>query len=113
MAVRVDKKSDLSTKKALIARLDQHKRDQKAARRAKASAAVYDIDGQGRMTKPAPCLTLVDTSSEASLRHVEAVLGVKPNSLHPEHFASEADGYRAALFYDERDKQYVEQTRII
>lgn len=107
MAVRADKKSDLPTKKALVARLDQHKRDQKAARRAKASAAVYDIDGKGRMTKPVPCLTLLDTSSAASLRHAEAALGLEPNSLRPEDFANESKGYRSALFYDERDKQYV------
>lgn len=106
-SIRADKKNDQFTKNALVARLNQHKRDQKAARRAKASAAVYDIDGRGRIRKPAPCLTLIDTSSESSLRHAEAALGLKPNSLHPEDFAREEKGYRAALFYDERDKEYV------
>jgi hypothetical protein len=105
--IRADKKNDQFTKTALLARLDQHKRDQKAARRATASAAVYDIDGRGRISKPASCLTLIDTSSESSLRHAEKALGLSPNSLRTEHFASEEKGYRAALFYDERDKEYV------
>lgn len=107
MAVRAHKQSDLSTKKAMVARLDQFKRDQKAARRASASAAVYDINGKGTINTPVRCLTLLDTSSPESLRRVEAKLSLPEGSLQPNDFAKEADGYRAALFFDERDKQYV------
>lgn len=41
--------------------LDQHNKDLKAALRAQAATAIYDIDTQGKLAKPPTCLKLVDT----------------------------------------------------
>lgn len=96
-----------TTNSAIKKKLDQHNKDLKAERRAKAATAVYDIDTKGQLAKPPACLKLIDTSSEASLRQLESDLGLERNSLHPEHFANEKNGYRAAVFYDQRDEKYV------
>jgi hypothetical protein len=92
---------------ALEEKLAQHKKDLKAQRRAKAATAVYDIDTKGQLANPPPCLKLIDTSSEASLRQLESDLGLAKNSLHPANFANEKNGYRAAVFYDQRDEKYI------
>jgi hypothetical protein len=106
-AIRKDKRGDSSTKKRLKVQLDQHKKDQKAMRRAKASAAVYKINTKGELENAPPCLKLIDTHTEASLRKLESSLGVEENSLHPIDFSNEKSGYRAAVFYDQRDEKYV------
>lgn len=107
MAIRKDQTSDMPTKKALLEKIEQHQKDQKAARRAAASTAVYDIDTNGSLSKSASCLKLIDTSSPASLRQVEAALGLRANSLVPGDFANEKNGYRSAVFYDQREQKYV------
>jgi hypothetical protein len=88
-------------------KLDQHKKDLKAQRRAKAATSVYEIDTKGKLAKPPPCLKLIDTGSEASLRELESSLGLPKNSLDKNDFANETNGYRAAVFYDQRDEKYV------
>ncbi len=88
-------------------KLEQHNKDLKAQRRAQAATAVYDIDTKGHLAKPPACLKLIDTRSETSLRQLETDLGFKQNSLHPKQFANEKNGYRAAVFYDQRDEKYV------
>ena len=92
---------------SLKSKLEQHKKDQIATRRAKAATAVYDIDIKGKLTNPPSCLKLIDTVSDASLRKLESDLGLKPNSLEKEYFSNEKNGYRAAVFYDQREEKYV------
>lgn len=87
--------------------LTQHQKDLKATRRAEAATAVYSIDTQGKLANPPACLKLIDTSSEASMRRLESDLGLPKNSLRPSDFSNEKNGYRAAVFYDQRDEKYV------
>ncbi|WP_069470242.1 Mbeg1-like protein [Candidatus Marithrix sp. Canyon 246] len=106
-AIKEDKTGDSSTKKMLKVKLDQHKKDQKAARRAKAATAIYDIDINGKLAKSPSCLKLIDTNSEESLRQLESALKLPVNSLEQSYFSNEKNGYRASVFYDQRDEKYV------
>lgn len=87
--------------------LAQHNQDLQAQRRAAAATAVYEIDPKGQLAKPPACLKLLDTSSETSLRQLESDLNLEPNSLQKSDFESEQNGFRAAVFYDQREEKYL------
>ena len=95
--------------KPLLEKLEQHKHDLQAARRAETAKAVYAIDNDGKIPdKHLPdCQLLVSTETAEACRALEKSLGLKANSLHPTDFANEKNGYRAAVFYDQREEKYV------